>query len=227
MISELYNHTKQSWHHVLSGESTLSEKLEVGAETLAAAAAIAVTARYGFRAFSRSNTIARTESALARSAETALPELKITGETQRWSRLSFGREQQIQQRAGETSVQLHERLRSQVTSYMEAVRQPTELTMPSWYTADVSKTLGIENAVAVMTSTCKHETPIRTFVARRIPSDFMNEVPWPGGHTHRTKQFLEMDLLGNVREPRQWQYKLYDLGRELTTKEKNAIYDLI
>lgn len=231
MISELYDHSKQSWNHVLSGESTLSEKVEVGLEAMVAAGAVAAAARFGWRAINRPGFIGRAESALATGAESGLPELKITGvaETRPWTKLQFGITQRIQQGAAETSAQLHERLRPQVLANMTAVRQPTEIVMPSWYTADVSKTLGIDDAVAVMTSTCKHETPYLTFVGRRIPSEFMQSVPWHDATRYTDKVRISQleQLGGKIVKPTQWQYRLYDLGRELTAKEKNAIYDLI
>lgn len=230
MISELYGHSKQSWNHVLSGESTLSEKVEVGLEALVAAGAVAAAARFGWRAISKSNLAGRAESALA-GAEGSLTELKITGvaETQSWNKLQFGITQRIQQGATETSAQLHERLRPQVIGNMSAVREPTEIVMPSWYTADVSKTLGIDDAVAVMTSTCKHETPYLTFVGKRSPSQFMRAVPWHDAPRYTGKMRISQlePIDSKNMTPKQWQYRLYDLGRELTTKEKNAIYDLI
>jgi hypothetical protein len=122
-----------------------------------------------------------------------------------FERLSFERTQKIQQRPNESSEDLHERLRPTVVNGFESVRQPTEIDTPSWYTFDASKTLGIKDAVAIVTSTCKHELPYRVIVGIRS-ADWDQPGRLPSGEEgHR--------------------YRLRDLGRELTEQEKNAIYD--
>jgi hypothetical protein len=117
----------------------------------------------------------------------------------------FDRRQEIQQRPGESSEDLHERLRPTAIAGFESVRHPTQIDTPSWYTFDASKTLGIKDAVAIITSTCKHELPYKVFVGIR-GSDWDTSGRLPSGEQgHR--------------------YKLRDLGRDLTEQEKNAIYD--
>lgn len=117
----------------------------------------------------------------------------------------FGHTQKIQQRGGESSEELHERLRPEAIASFQTVRKPTQIDTPSWYTFDASKLLGIENAVAIVTSTCKHETPYRVFVGIRKDG-------W--------------DSPGKLLSGEQGhKYKLQDLGRELSEAEKNAIYD--
>jgi hypothetical protein len=199
---------------VLSGNSAVDEKMEVGAEAIIGVAALATVGRFAFsRCFSGAEAVAGTEA--------TLPSLKITSLAEElapsasgkapsiaedsWRQLTFSRTQQIQQSFGETSTALHERLRSYVLNGFESVREPTQIDSRSWYTFDASKTLGIDNAVAVMTSTCKHETPYLTFVGIRKP-DWMSELPSFAGQ-------------------QKFSYKLFDLGRELTSLEKNAIYD--
>lgn len=151
---------------------------------------------------------ALTKSANLGKAE--LPTLQLSLEStgpekaEIWKELYFSRTQKIQMYGGETSAQLHERLREQVTSKMSAVREPTQIVTPSWYTYDASKLLGVDNAVAVMTSSCKHETPYLTFVGIR-------DKGW-------------MKAVHGFGEER-WQYQLRDLGRELTEPEKNLLYD--
>lgn len=110
--------------------------------------------------------------------------------------------QRIMQWPGEHWMALHERLRSTALKSFRIVRTPTRLITPSWYTYDASKILrDIPNAVAVCTSTCKHEMPYEIIVGRR------NE-GW-------------MRLEGSDR----FAYLLSNLGRELTPEEKNRIYD--
>lgn len=133
----------------------------------------------------------------------APPIIGGVGDDQSLTVLQFGRTQEIQQRPGETSDALHERLRPLVTAGMEAVRGDTQIDTPSWYTFDASKVLGIENAVVISTSTCKHETPSLMFVGVREPG-------WQA-------------KLGEDK----FRYQLRDLGRELTQEEKNAIYNLM
>lgn len=131
----------------------------------------------------------------------------ITGDStgEAFETLTFGRRQQIQQRPDESSEALHERLRPVAIAGFKSVRHPTQIDTPSWYTFDASKTLGIKDAVAIITSTCKHELPYRVFVGIR-GSDWQTSGRLPSGEQgHR--------------------YKLRDLGRELTEQEKNAIYD--
>jgi hypothetical protein len=133
-----------------------------------------------------------------------LPKLKSEG-NDGFEQLSFGRTQKIQQLPGESSEALHERLRPQAVNSFESVRKPTQIDTPSWYTFDASKILGIENAEAIATSTCKHELPYKIFVGIR-GADWDTSGRLPSGEIgHR--------------------YRLYDLGRELTESEKNAIYN--
>lgn len=84
-----------------------------------------------------------------------------------FERLSFGIRQKIQQQPDESSEALHERLRPVAVAGFESVRRPTEIDTPSWYTFDASKALGIKDAVAIVTSTCKHELPYKVFVGIR------------------------------------------------------------
>jgi hypothetical protein len=119
--------------------------------------------------------------------------------------LIFSRDQRIQQLSGEPSEALHERLSPIVLNSFQAVRRPTQIDTPSWYTFDASKLLGIENAVAIITSTCKHELPYRVFVGIR-GRGWMQSGQLPSGEEG-------------------YRYRLRDLGRELTLEEKRAIYD--
>lgn len=114
--------------------------------------------------------------------------------------LIFKEIQQIQQRAGETSEALHERIREVVVNSFEEIKVPTEIKTPSWYTCDISGIVGVENSVAVSTSTCKHELPMRIFVGIRN-SNWMVEKN--GGY----------------------KYSLLPFGRELSYEEKSQIYD--
>lgn len=135
----------------------------------------------------------------------AAPTLTDAQSSETFEKLSFSRRQEIQQQAGESSEALHERLRPIAIAGFQSVRNPTQIDTPSWYTFDASKTLGIENAVAIITSTCKHELPYKVFVGiRGADWDTSGRLP-SGEQGHR--------------------YKLRDLGRELTEQEKNAIYD--
>jgi len=215
MTNEFFEHSKETWTNVLSGHSSIAEKLEVGAEIGAGVVALAALSRVGLSKLSNS------AFAVAK-AEAQLPTLNLLGSGEKlapalakeapaiaeesWTQLAFSRTQRIQLRGSETGAEVHERLRSQVVNSFRTIHEPTEISTPSWYTFDASKTLGIDNAVAVMTSTCKHETPSMTFVGIRKPGSWMNEVP------------------SLTREPR-FQYKLHPLGRELSSQEKNAIYD--
>lgn len=124
-----------------------------------------------------------------------------------------GLRQVIMQRFGESSDCLHERLRPQVNSAFQSLAQPTRITTNSWLTADVSKLLGIPGAVAVCTSTCKHEFlqgPLgvqvyRVFVGIREEGGWMTQRAYDGAY----------------------QYRLKPLGRDLTLVEKDQIYDLL
>ena len=118
-----------------------------------------------------------------------------------FERLIFTRTQQILQKPGETSGQLHERLREQATKSMSAIRKLTQVITPSWLTVDASKMLGIKDAVLVSTSTCVHELPSRIFVGI-LKAGWVQQLSDNG-----------------------YQYTLYDLGRKLTSAEKNALYD--
>jgi hypothetical protein len=115
--------------------------------------------------------------------------------------LSFERAQEIQQRPGETSEALHERIRSVVVNSFRTIEALTEIVTPSWYTFDVSEITGIRNSGLVSTSTCKHELPMHVFVGIR-------EKNW----------MVQC-------EDGKWKYILTPLGRELTSEEKNKIYD--
>ncbi len=115
--------------------------------------------------------------------------------------LIFERTQEILQEPGETSEELHERLREGATSSMSATREPTRIITPSWLTVDASKILKIKDAVLISTSTCVHELPARIFIGVRKEG-------W-------------QETLKDGRN----QYSLYDLGRKLTSEEKNALYD--
>lgn len=95
------------------------------------------------------------------------------------------------------------KVRERAVNSIVTVRRPTRIITPSWYTFDASRVLGIANTFAVCTSTCKHETPYKIFVGKRKEG-------WQ--RRHKT-------LADN------WIYEIEDLGRELTLKEKNAIYD--
>ena len=115
--------------------------------------------------------------------------------------LHFERTQEIQQRAGETSDALHERLRNSVLNSFRAIATPTEITTPSWYTFDTAEITGIPNSGLVSTSTCKHELPMQVFIGIREGSWMIRS------------------------ENGKWKYTLAPLGRELTEEERNKIYD--
>lgn len=112
----------------------------------------------------------------------------------------FTRTQEIQQRPGESSETLHERLRPYIRNSFVIIERPTKIKTPSWYTFDASAILG-ENAVVLSTSTCKHETPIQLFVGVR-QQNFQKQTP---------KESFE--------------YTLYPFSRDLTDEEKDLIYD--
>ncbi len=123
----------------------------------------------------------------------------------------FTREQKIIQLPGESSAQLHERLRMVAFASFRLVQEPTKIITPSWYTFDGSQVLeDIPDAVVVCTSTCKHEPPFQIFVGRRTRQDWMVEKP------------AKQNILG---ENPIYIYQLEALGRELTGEEKNEIYD--
>ena len=118
--------------------------------------------------------------------------------------LTFGRTQQIAQRLGEDYRDLHERLRDYATASIVSVRELTQIITPSWYSYDASRVLpDTPNAVAVCTSTCKHEMPYKIFVGKRHEG-------WQRAHP-------------TIKDT--WLYTLDDLGRDLTPLERNAIYD--
>lgn len=119
--------------------------------------------------------------------------------------LSFGPTQKIQLGPGESGDELHERLSSIALNGFQTVRHPTQIDTHSWYTFDASKILGIKDAVAVVTSTCKHETPYKVFVG-------------VAGHDWEQRGRLPSGEPG-------YRYRLRDLGRDLTEQEKRAIYD--
>jgi hypothetical protein len=124
-----------------------------------------------------------------------------------YKELMFVRSQQIQQRSTREPWQyLHERLRTRATNSIQSIREPTRITTPSWYTYDASEILDISDAVAVCTSTCKHEMPYQIFVGKR------------------GKQFGVESTADTLKRR---VYELHDLGRELTDIEKNLIYDNI
>lgn len=112
----------------------------------------------------------------------------------------FTQSQQIQQRPGESSETLHERLRPYIRNSFAVIERPTKIKTSSWYTFDASSILG-ENAVVISTSTCKHETPLQLFVGIKKPN-FQNELP-----NHN------------------FEYIIYPINRELTDEEKDRIYD--
>ena len=118
--------------------------------------------------------------------------------------LVFSKTQEIMQRSGEHYKDLHERIRESATRSIVPVREPTQIITPSWYSYDASRVLSdISNAVAVCTSTCKHEMPYQIFVGKRVEG-------WQ--RAHQTMR----DMLV---------YTLDDLGRDLTSLERDAIYD--
>lgn len=117
----------------------------------------------------------------------------------------FSRTQVIRQQAGESSEQLHERLRPEILNSFQSIEKPTIIRTPSWYTFDLSK-IGIPEGVAICTSTCKHETPYRILIGRRR-DQFMKTIETSSGDIY--------------------EYEISPLGRELTTEEKNSIYDLM
>ncbi len=126
--------------------------------------------------------------------------------------MTFSRTQEIQQKSGESSETLHERLRSCVMKSFRIVENPTQVVTPSWYTFDLAQ-MGIPNAVAVCTSTCKHETPLQIFVG-------IKDANWQEGITSNVEGERKED-------DRKFRYTLYPLGRNLTDEEKNKIYDLM
>jgi hypothetical protein len=81
--------------------------------------------------------------------------------------LIFVRTQKIPQPPGESSYDLHERLRAEVVASFQAVEGPTRVVTPVSYTFDASRVTGIEGAVVISTSTCKHETPLRLLFGLR------------------------------------------------------------
>lgn len=90
--------------------------------------------------------------------------------------LFFGRTQQIVQEPHEHHMQLHERLRGLALRSFVTVQEPTILNTPSWYTFDASRvTTDIPDAVAVCTSTCKHEPPFQIFIGRKKSENWMKE----------------------------------------------------
>jgi len=125
-------------------------------------------------------------------------------------RLDYG-QALMMTRLDEPHELLHERLRPQVVSNTSAAAGPTEILTRSWRTLDVSRILGIENAVAVMTSNCCHEfnkfgdfvVPFQTIVGVRDRDDWMQDGPTEGS----------------------FRYRLQALGRPITEMEANAIYD--
>lgn len=183
------------------GRFSLSAQTEAGLLAVSLLAMTALRRPAGIRLAAEAGGKGLSE--VANLAKAELPTLRLVEEGSKgaqnvevWNELYFARTQKIQMYGSETSAQLHERLRPEVTMKMDAVREPTQIVTPSWYTFDASKILGIDNAVAVMTSTCKHETPFRTFVGIR-DQGWMKSVPGFG-------------------EGR-WQYQLRDLGRHCPT----------
>jgi len=107
----------------------------------------------------------------------SLPRVKNDG-SEGFEQLSFGRRQEIQQLPGESSEELRERLRPRAEGSFKAVRQLTQIDTHSWYTFDASKILGIKDAVAIVTSTCKHGLPYHVFVGvRGADWDQMGRLP--------------------------------------------------
>lgn len=112
----------------------------------------------------------------------------------------FMRTQKIQQRPGESSEALHDRLRPYVRNSFTLIEKPTKVKTPSWYTFDSSSILGKDTFV-LSTSTCKHETPLLLFVGTR------------------KKSYCQQLNDGN------FEYTIYPLGRDITEEEKDQIYD--
>ena len=139
------------------------------------------------------------------------PETPTTKEI--FEELFFSRTQQIRKLPGESSEQLHERLRKFVTNRFKSVRAPTKIKTSSWYTFDLSK-IGIENGVAICTSTCKHETPLQIFIGLRKNG-------W-------MKNLTEEITANRAREGESvYEYTLHPLDRELTEEEKDEVYNLM
>ncbi|MDP2643119.1 MAG: hypothetical protein Q8P62_04730 [Candidatus Peregrinibacteria bacterium] len=128
------------------------------------------------------------------------PKPKEDKEFHTFEQLIFSRTQRVQQKPGETSGQLHERLRPQIMDSFQVIKKPTKVITHSWYTFDTSHILGKDTFV-LCTSTCKHETPYQLIVGKR-DTNFQKE-------------------LGDGR----YEYTVYTLGKELTEKQKNQIYD--
>lgn len=124
---------------------------------------------------------------------------------QELERLVFSRTQVGRQKTGESSEQLHERLRPEILNSFQLIEKPTIIRTPSWYTFDLNQ-IGIPEGVAICTSTCKHETPYQILVGRR-KDQFIQTTKTP---------------LGDI-----YEYEVFPLGRELTVAEKNSIYDLM
>lgn len=117
--------------------------------------------------------------------------------------LCFERRQKVQQKPGEDPLALHERLRPVVTGATSVIERPTRIITYSDLTKDVSSIVHVEGAVAILTSSCKHETPYQTLVGKRVRQQTI-----PRGD-----------------KPPIYIYDLESLGRPLTQEEKNKIYD--
>src|SRR5574341_1034260 len=122
---------------------------------------------------------------------------------QTYRELIFASTQEILQLPNEHFGDLHERLRLRAVNSFVSVREPSKIVTPSWYTFDASRVLtDVVDAVAVCTSTCKHEMPYQILVGRRKEG-------WQKQHPTISDKFV---------------YELHDLGRNLTETEKNHIY---
>ncbi len=120
--------------------------------------------------------------------------------------LVFTSTQKIVQLPGETSGQLHERLREEVVHSFNTIKKPTKIKSDSWYTFDASKILGIPGAGILCTFTCKHEPPYQLIVGIRKPG-WMKSLP---------KASFQKQV---------YEYTLYPIDKELTEEDKNKIYD--
>lgn len=117
--------------------------------------------------------------------------------------LCFGQRQKVQQKPGEDPLALHERLRPVVTGATSVIERPTRIITYSDLIKAVSSIVHVEGAVAVLTSSCKHETPYQTLVGKVVRQQTI-----PRGD-----------------KPPIYIYDLEPLRKPLTEEEKNKIYD--
>ena len=113
------------------------------------------------------------------------------------------------QRVGEDYRDTHERLRPYAVSNITEVFLPLTgqfaVHQRSDYTMDISRIVGIENAGAVCTGSCKHSPPYDIYVG--IKGD----------------KWAQRDPA----HPNEFVFDILPLPRRLTVPEKNAIYDRI